>query len=195
MNKFNSRFNPDSQLARSAYIAVAMVFSIALGVKASTTPHNDTTSGNQVSVAAQPVLTTKTATTTEVIPYTTTYTYWNDKNRIVGSQTIGTYGISGSKTTTWTVSYSDSTETGRKKISETVTKDPVNQIVIVGTYVTPSYCPNGSYTNTYGNIVCSPYSSPTTPSGASAICRDGTYSFSQSRSGTCSHHGGVAQWL
>jgi hypothetical protein len=33
------------------------------------------------------------------------------------------------------------------------------------------------------------------PAGASAVCRDGTYSFSQSRSGTCSHHGGVARWL
>lgn len=33
------------------------------------------------------------------------------------------------------------------------------------------------------------------PTGATAECRDGTYSFSQSRRGTCSHHGGVAQWL
>jgi hypothetical protein len=33
------------------------------------------------------------------------------------------------------------------------------------------------------------------PPGATAICRDGTYSFSQHRSGTCSHHGGVARWL
>jgi hypothetical protein len=33
------------------------------------------------------------------------------------------------------------------------------------------------------------------PPGATAQCRDGTYSFSQSRSGTCSHHGGVATWL
>lgn len=33
------------------------------------------------------------------------------------------------------------------------------------------------------------------PAGASAICRDGTYSYSRSRRGTCSHHGGVAQWL
>ena len=30
--------------------------------------------------------------------------------------------------------------------------------------------------------------------GPSAICRDGTYSYSQNRSGTCSHHGGVAVW-
>lgn len=33
------------------------------------------------------------------------------------------------------------------------------------------------------------------PPGATAVCRDGTYSFSQTRSGTCSHHGGVAAWL
>jgi hypothetical protein len=33
------------------------------------------------------------------------------------------------------------------------------------------------------------------PSGASARCRDGTYSYSQNRRGTCSHHGGVAEWF
>ena len=34
-----------------------------------------------------------------------------------------------------------------------------------------------------------------TPTGATAICNDGTYSYSQTRSGTCSYHGGVYQWL
>jgi Protein of unknown function (DUF3761)/Protein of unknown function (DUF1524) len=33
------------------------------------------------------------------------------------------------------------------------------------------------------------------PPGATAVCRDGTYSYSQHRSGTCSRHGGVARWL
>jgi len=33
------------------------------------------------------------------------------------------------------------------------------------------------------------------PQGATAQCRDGTFSFSKTRSGTCSHHGGVARWL
>jgi len=33
------------------------------------------------------------------------------------------------------------------------------------------------------------------PPGASARCRDGTFSYSVHRSGTCSHHGGVAAWL
>jgi hypothetical protein len=35
----------------------------------------------------------------------------------------------------------------------------------------------------------------TDPTGATAKCKDGTYSKSAHRSGTCSSHGGVAQWL
>ncbi len=51
------------------------------------------------------------------------------------------------------------------------------------------------YINSQGFRVQSPtyYNSP--PVGATALCRDGTYSFSRSRRGTCSHHGGVAKWL
>jgi hypothetical protein len=56
-------------------------------------------------------------------------------------------------------------------------------------------CANGSYVNSVGNTVCSPQAAPSAPAGATAKCRDGTYSFSQSRSGTCSHHGGVSEWL
>lgn len=33
------------------------------------------------------------------------------------------------------------------------------------------------------------------PPGATARCRDGSYSYSTHHSGTCSHHGGVAVWL
>ena len=52
-----------------------------------------------------------------------------------------------------------------------------------------------SYLNVDGVRVKSPVHSNAAPSGASARCGDGTYSFSQHRRGTCSHHGGVAQWL
>lgn len=51
------------------------------------------------------------------------------------------------------------------------------------------------YTNVDGNSIHSPTYSDSVPAGASAQCRDGTYSFSQHRQGTCSHHGGVASWL
>lgn len=59
----------------------------------------------------------------------------------------------------------------------------------------PPVAPNGTYRNVDGNQVSRPYYSNTAPSGASARCGDRTYSFSQHRSGTCSHHGGVAEWL
>jgi len=53
------------------------------------------------------------------------------------------------------------------------------------------------YRNSRGEWVPSPTrtQNDSPPRGASAQCRDGTYSFSRSRSGTCSHHGGVARWL
>jgi hypothetical protein len=56
---------------------------------------------------------------------------------------------------------------------------------------------NNYYTNVNGNTVHSPaYSNDSSiPQGASAQCDDGTYSFSQNRRGTCSHHGGVSEWL
>ena len=38
-------------------------------------------------------------------------------------------------------------------------------------------------------------SASSAPPGATARCNDGTYSYSQHRQGTCSHHGGVAKWL
>jgi uncharacterized protein YgiM (DUF1202 family) len=51
------------------------------------------------------------------------------------------------------------------------------------------------YTNSNGVRVQSPTHYNSAPDGASAECYDGTYSFSQSRRGTCSHHGGVKRWL
>jgi acyl-homoserine lactone acylase PvdQ len=52
-----------------------------------------------------------------------------------------------------------------------------------------------TYINSFGEEVPRPRRSASVPDGASARCRDGTYSFSRNRRGTCSHHGGVAQWL
>jgi hypothetical protein len=55
---------------------------------------------------------------------------------------------------------------------------------------------HGTYTNRNGETVHAPARSRSNriPDGATAQCRDGTYSFSRHRSGTCSRHGGVAAW-
>jgi Protein of unknown function (DUF3761) len=71
-------------------------------------------------------------------------------------------------------------------------------------YVAPGTTPDeadlsnhNTYTNRDGNTVHAPARSLSgkAPEGASARCRDGTYSFSKHHSGTCSRHGGVAEWL
>lgn len=53
------------------------------------------------------------------------------------------------------------------------------------------------YINSQGYWVPSPTRTAdgAPPPGATAQCCDGTYSFSMSRRGTCSHHGGVCRWL
>ena len=44
-------------------------------------------------------------------------------------------------------------------------------------------------------VLAVPAANAPPPAGATAQCRDRTYSFSQHHSGTCSHHGGVALWF
>jgi hypothetical protein len=53
-----------------------------------------------------------------------------------------------------------------------------------------------TYRNHDGETVHSPAHSRSgeVPDGATARCRDGTWSFSRHRSGTCSRRGGVAAW-
>ncbi len=56
-----------------------------------------------------------------------------------------------------------------------------------------------SRSQTYRNIDNKTVQSPThyknIPVGACAVCKDGSYSFSKHRRGTCSRHGGVAKWI
>ncbi len=51
------------------------------------------------------------------------------------------------------------------------------------------------YTNARGHSVHRPMTASARPSGATARCLDGSWSFSESHRGTCSHHGGVSRWL
>jgi len=53
-------------------------------------------------------------------------------------------------------------------------------------------CSRGYYLNVSRHCVHRPGSSS---AGATARCRDGTYSYSEHASGTCSGHGGVGIWI
>ena len=51
------------------------------------------------------------------------------------------------------------------------------------------------YVNSDGHLVHRPARDNNgRPQGDRAMCRDGTYSFSEHTTGTCSHHGGVEHW-
>lgn len=73
-----------------------------------------------------------------------------------------------------------------------------NSNVAAGSHQTPSATSTTTpryYTNKDGIKVQSPTHYDSLPSGATAQCGDGTYSFSLNHRGTCSHHGGVSRWL
>jgi hypothetical protein len=69
-------------------------------------------------------------------------------------------------------------------------------LALVGLFAAGAAQANDAYyTNHEGHAVHRPMHSNHVPKGATAHCRDGTYSFSENHRGTCSHHGGVAAWL
>jgi uncharacterized protein DUF3761 len=62
-------------------------------------------------------------------------------------------------------------------------------------YASSGVCDEDSYMSSSGDCVHRPVAAATAPVGATAQCNDGTYSFSEHHRGTCSYHGGVADWL
>ncbi|RSN66183.1 hypothetical protein DMH01_04895 [Amycolatopsis sp. WAC 04182] len=56
-------------------------------------------------------------------------------------------------------------------------------------------CGSDHYRNADGVCVHRPSAGPGAADGATALCKDGSYSYSQNRRGTCSGHGGVRAWL
>lgn len=190
LGKFKSWFLALSSVGKAGVIIGTLaVASIASAASHPTSKPPSPTEPTSVKASKVEV---KTETTTEAIAFDTQTI--DDANLASGTDQVRTEGVSGVKTKTWSVTYTDGKETDRKVVKEEVTTAPITKVIAHGTKVVLD-CPNGTYVNSDGNTVCSPYSAPSVPAGATARCVDGTYSFSQHRSGTCSHHGGVSEWL
>jgi hypothetical protein len=166
-----------SKLKKAAVISTIAVFGIG-GVSALAgppekpktsppTPPPSSVKSNQIE--------TKTETSTEAIPFQSTTQ--NDSSLASGKTEVAVAGVNGVKTINYKVTYANGKETNREKVSEEVTTPPVNQVTKVGTYV-----------------YVAPVPAPAPVSGPTALCRDGTYSYSANHQGTCSHHGGVSVW-
>ena len=203
VNKLKTWFHGLSITGKVASVATALILSFGVigaaaqpNTNSPTTPAAKTTQSTPVKTST-PKIEVKSVTSTDSIPFTSSTV--SDSALASGTTQVRTGGVNGVLTHTYQVTYSDSIETSRSKAVDTITTPAVNEVKVLGTYVAPApvqpSCSNGTYVNSAGNTVCSPYSSSSAPAGASAQCGDGTYSFSQSRSGTCSHHGGVSTWL
>lgn len=136
---------------------------------------------------------------------------WYQKKRyMIPTALIGLSFVFGGGTDSATTTTSNTlnyTETTNSSVVDTKTKPlpspeeiraslEVEKKTEVQPASSPSLSNDNYYTNVDGESVHSPaYTSDNSiPAGASARCRDGTYSFSKNRRGTCSHHGGVSTW-
>lgn len=118
------------------------------------------------------------------VPFKTVYktASWLDEG-----QTITTGGMDGEEKIC-------SSQFGSPTVTTIIS--PLDKTITSGTYVLPTYTYPG-YVNSDGNYIPSPSYTGGTVDGYSptAICNDGTYSYSQHTSGTCSSHGGVSSWF
>lgn len=80
---------------------------------------------------SEPVITTQTERRTAVINFKTIEE--NDSTLDAGKTSIKQTGVNGQQTITYTVTYTDGRETSRVEVSRTTTRQPVDQIVLIGT--------------------------------------------------------------
>lgn len=115
---------------------------------------------------------TKTETEKEVVKFKTTTR--EDGSLDKGKTRIDTEGMNGERTITYEVTYVEGKETGRKVITDEVTKKPVNEVKVIGTYVyvapAPIYTPPAQTHQSN----CSPNYSGCVPNASDVDCAGGS---------------------
>lgn len=149
-----------------------------------------------VIIGVSNITTTKSEEVREPIKYTTRITY--DADIREGTREIRQSGKDGLKRVAYEVTYKNGSETSRKKISEIVVENPIDEEVVVGT---KKYykCSNGlEFESVDEKDECESQvraarekAVAPTNGRVGAICKDGTRSNATGK-GACSHHGGVA---
>jgi hypothetical protein len=115
----------------------------------------------------KPVVTTKTETVEEPIPFENQTQ--NNASMNKGETRIATIGVVGVKATSFTVTFTDGIETNRQLLSDTVVKSPVHQVTYVGTYV-PAPTPEPAASSSG----CNPNYSGCVPNASDVDCAGGS---------------------
>ena len=131
----------------------AVLFLVLIGITSPNT--RQVTNVSTIKVASNTVqpqvkaasITKKTVTATQPIPYTTSTE--QDSSLAKGSTEIKTKGVNGLQTQTFSVTYTNGSESSRVLVSTVITTQPVNEVIENGTYVAPvskvaSPAPNSS---------------------------------------------------
>jgi hypothetical protein len=138
----------------------------------------------------------KIVKTTAPIPYESEYN--EDESIDLGDYKVTQEGEDGTKEVTYRVTYTNGIETARELVSEVVTKEPVTHIESVGMHVTHHEDPmatTSTSTTTTSTTDSSGTAGSACPSGAVAICADGTVSMGSTNPSipVCAGRGGVAR--
>jgi len=107
---------------------------------ANATPANATPAGSTPATTTAP----QTGVVTETQPIPFAQRTVEDPALPQGSRAVRTPGVAGEKTLTYEVTYADGVEVGRKLVGEKVTRQPVTEVVAVGTKPASKCDPNYS---------------------------------------------------
>lgn len=138
-------------LSLAGKIGVGLVSSVSIGtVVGLTSPPTPQPPVQPEAVVDSSVV--KNESVDEPIPYK--IIEQNDPALLIGTEVVAVAGVSGIKTITYKVTYTNGVETVREKTGETVTKQPTDQIIKVGTKVKATPKPRSN---------CDPNYSPCVP--------------------------------
>jgi hypothetical protein len=117
-----------------------------------------------------PVITVEDLPVVEAVAFEVSHV--DDAALASGSTTVGTAGVAGERTTVFRVTYTDGVETGREQVSSEVTRQPVTEVVRVGTYVARPPPPPAASAPVSGG--CDPNYSGCVPIASDVDCEGGS---------------------
>jgi hypothetical protein len=96
----------------------------------------------QATQAASPTIVTRTVIEKQAIPFATKRV--SDSTLLKGTTKVKTRGVAGIRTLTYEVTFTNGVQTSKNLLRQEVTKQPVTQVIAVGTKVTQQCDPNYS---------------------------------------------------
>jgi resuscitation-promoting factor RpfB len=125
--------------------------------------------------SATPVITKRTVTGTEAVPYSTRRV--QDPGIAAGKTVVTTHGQPGVRTVTYEITFTNGIQTSKKRIHSEETTAPVTEVITVGAKVAPTQPPSSAgakATSTQQPSQCDPnYSGACVPIASDVDCAGG----------------------